>query len=169
MLKRICRIIPDRSNKQLLNYVGLLLLNEFLSCLVHISNTFIGHGTLTSDLMSSVIGALSPSILKASLPLHQHFLSNCIHQDRSLHPSTPLLSCLSQSLIPSLTTKWKGNPGVSEAGWQQSQRWKDEKREGAEMKAKRRDEKRRERKEKSQSALTVNGVREEKSLCWRDG
>lgn len=58
---------------------------------------------------------------------------------------------------------------MSEAGWQQSQRWKDEKREGGEMKAKRRNEKRgRERGEKAQSALTVNGVREEGSLCWRD-
>lgn len=73
------------------------------------------------------------------------------------HYMLPLLSCLPLSLIPSFTTKWKGNPGVSEADWQQRQRWKDEKREGGQMKAKRRNEG--ENRIKAQPALTVNGVR----------
>lgn len=69
----------------------------------------------------------------------------------------------SLSLIQSLTIKWKGNPGVSEADWQQRQRWKDEKREGAADEGTREgmseEKNKNPRNHKAQPALTVNGLR----------
>lgn len=86
-----------------------------------------------------------------------------------MHSSRRIITCflfplhLAPSLIQSLTIKWKGNPGVSEADWQHRQRWKDEKSEGAADEGTRegmRGEKNKNpRNHKAQPALTVNGLR----------
>lgn len=107
------------------------------------------------DLMSSVIGTLSPSLLQASLPLCQHFLANCIHQDRSLHASSPLVPLSVSHPVPHY--QMKGKPWCL-WGWlaaaPEVERWEERGRadEGKEKEWGR-------EQNKAQPALTVNGVR----------